>query len=302
LTRDAAASCGIAAILRSRGRYDESLDVIEQALGEHEHDAVAVAHLELQRGLTLYQAGRQAESVATLRHGLSVVADLEHRVVGELLLILARSEENEGQFESALEHALDAQRRFEGDRDLRGLAKALRVAGGVLFRTERHGDASEMLRRGLSIAERIGNVEELAACLVNLALVEEALGNLHEAVACDERAIAEVERIGHAPGQTITLVNLATKLVRLGRLDEALEHCTRGLELARAIGYRTTEGEALDTIATIHLRQGRFTDAIEAAEAAASIFESMGAAHLASGARATAAEAVEARDALATAG
>jgi adenylate cyclase len=301
LTSDAAAWCGIATILRFRGRYDESLAVIEEGLAEHAGDSLAVAHLELERGWTLYQAGRQAESIATLRYGLSLVEHLDHRVVGDLLLILARSEENEGEFEDALAHALDAQRRFDAMRDMRGLTKSLRAAGGVLFRMERHAEAAETLRRGLAIAERIGNVEELSACLVNLALAEDALGNVTTAVECDRRAITELERIGHSPGRAIALVNLATHLVELGSFDEALDHCREGLVLAREIGYRTTEGEALDTIATIHLKCDRFADAIEAAEAAASIFESMGAEHLAERARTTASTAAKARNSVATA-
>ena len=41
------------------------------------------------------------------------------------------------------------------------------------------------------LSERIGHVEEAAGCLVNLALVELALGELDAAIDCNRRVIGE---------------------------------------------------------------------------------------------------------------
>nr|MBA3384196.1 tetratricopeptide repeat protein [Actinomycetota bacterium] len=79
---------------------------------------------------------------------------------------------------------------------------------------------------------RVGSVEEIGGCLVNLGLAHMHRGALEDAIACDRRAIEEFERVRHGSGRATVYVNLAEKLMKAGELQEALAYCERALELA----------------------------------------------------------------------
>jgi adenylate cyclase len=260
---------GGAATLRKRGRFDEALGLLDSA-----PDDLA---LQLERGWTLSVAGRFEEATAVLDGALEGAKEREDGVVGHLLLQLAQAETVGSRLGAALAHALDAERIFDAEQDLRGLATALRIEGNVYFAIGRLDDAGATLRRGLSIAERVGNVEEIGGCLINLGLVELELGNVAEAIELDRRAIDEFERIGHGSGRTIAYGNLAEKLAAAGELDEALRYAELARAVATEIGHARTVADVQRTMARILLRQGRPAEAAQRAEAAAEAFHAMGA-------------------------
>ncbi len=126
-----------------------------------------------------------------------------------LLIPLARAELMSGRQEEALRHGLEAQAQFDADPDLRALSSTARLLGDIYTTLGRPGEAVETLERGLELAERVGNVEEIGGCLINLGLAQLALGAFSEATAYNERAIVEFERIGHGSGRALGYSNLA---------------------------------------------------------------------------------------------
>jgi len=268
-TGDLRAWRGAAATLRKQGRFEEALALLAGAPDD--------CALRLERGWTLSVAGRFDEAAAVLGSALSAAGDREDDVVGHLLLQLAWAERAGGRLGAALAHALDAERIFQAEQDLRGLATALRIEGSIYFAVERLDDAGAALQRGLAAAERVGNVEEIAGCLLNLGMVELELGRVEEAIELDRRAAAEFERIQHGSGRAIAYGNLAEKLLNAGAPDEALAEASRALALAEEIGHTPTVADVQRTMARILLRQGRDAEAAERAEAAAQAFRAMGA-------------------------
>ena len=268
-TGDLRAWRGAAATLRKQGRYDDALTLLDDA-----PDDLA---LRVERGWTLSVAGRFEEAGAVLEEALANAGERDDGVVGHLLLQLARTETVRGRLGAALAHALDAERIFDAEQDLRGLTTALRIEGNVYAAVGRLENAAAALGRGLAIAERVGNVEEIGGCVVNLGLVELELGNLENAIELDRRAIAEFERIGHGSGRALAYGNLAEKLLQAGELDEALRYCDLALDVATDIGHAPTIADVQRTTARILLRQGKLTEAAERADAAAEVFRAMGA-------------------------
>lgn len=268
-TGDVRAWRGAAASLRKQGRYDEALELLE--------DAPAALELRLERGWTLSVAGRFDEATGVLQDALRDAGDRRDDVVGHLLLRLARVETIAHRLGPALAHALDAERIFEAEDDLRGLASALRVEGNAYAAIGRLADAATVLRRGLSIAERVGSVEEIGGCLVNLGLVELRLGNVDDAIELDRRAIAEFERVGHGSGRATAYGNLAEKLLAAGDLEAAAGHAEQALAVAEEIGHALMAADVRRTMARILLREGRVDDARAHAEQAAAAFREMGA-------------------------
>jgi adenylate cyclase len=263
---------GIAAVLRKRGEYGQALAAVDAAFATEALRGEDLTALWIEQGWTLSSLGRFEEAIDVLEAGLVAAGPRRDPAIGQLLLRLARAESVEGRFDAAVQHALEAQAIFERHEDVRGLAGAMRVLGDAYRYLERLDDAAAALRRGLELAERVGSVEEIGGCLINLGMVEARRGALTEAIVCDRRAIAEFERVGHASGRVIGYSNLADKLARARQYDEAEEHCAKALELARAIGHSGTVAAVTDTMAMIELGRGNYAEAGIRADEAVALF------------------------------
>jgi adenylate cyclase len=260
---------GAAATLRKLGRYDEALALLDGGPDDVE--------LELERGWTHSVAGRFDEALATLEQAVVDAAGRTDAVAGHLLLQLARAETVGGRLGPALAHALDAGRIFEAEQDLRGLTTALRIQGNVYGAVGRFDDAAVTLQRGLATAERVGSVEEIGGCLLNLGMVELERGHLDDAIALDRRAIEQFERISHGSGRAGAYGNLSEKLLAAGELNDALRTAEQALALGGEIGHAPTVADVQRTMARILLAQGRAEEAADRAEASAAVFREMGA-------------------------
>jgi len=276
-TSDIRAWRGLTAAHRKRGEYMEALAVVDEAIRTEALAGADLTPLWLEQSWTHSVAGRFQNAIAIVEVGLAVAGARRDAIVGQLLLQLTRAETVEGEFDSALQHGLDAQSIFEEQDDLRGLATALRIVGDVYTQAGRLDEAVGALRRGLELAERVGSAEEIGGCLVNLGWAEYQRGDLAAAIGHDRQAIEVFERIGHGSGRARGYTNLADKLARSGELDEALTWCDKALDLSRSIGHSLTIADVYDTMAFIGLQSGRFEEAVARGEEAASLYLEMGA-------------------------
>ncbi len=274
---DVRAWAGIAATLRKRGEYQEALATIERAFTTDELKDEDLTRLWSEQGRTLEVSGRPQEAVDVLQAGLAAANGRRDAAVAELMYQVARVLTVQGEAEAALGHALEAERIFEEQGDLRGLASTRRVLGDVYRYLGRLDDAATALRRGLELAERVGNVEEIGGCLLNLGIVEGTRGAQDEALSCFRRAVEEFEAIGHGSGRALSYNNLAYMLALCERYDEALAYCDRALEIARSIGHSFTIALAYETMASIALARGEFDEAVAKDEEAAAIHLELGA-------------------------
>ena len=272
---DGRAVRGLAGALRKQGEYAEAMAVLEDALRSEAYGGETLGALWLERGRNLLVA-TMADAVGAFEAGLAVTSP-DEPLTGDLLLQLARAEAALDRLDVALGHALDGRRIFEEHGDLRGLTMAWRVLGGIYDDLGRLDDAAAALNHGLELAEKIGHVEELGGCLINLGMVKQRQGARDEAIECDRRAIALFERIGH-PGRANGYANLAEKLMDAGDYDEALRLCRDALQIARANNDLFTIADATFTSARVHLRQPLPLpgEAATEAEQAASLFEQVG--------------------------
>jgi class 3 adenylate cyclase/tetratricopeptide (TPR) repeat protein len=291
-TSDVRAWSGLVSARQKQGRYDEALQIANEAFTHEELKGVDLTPLWLEQGRCLAISGRVNQAIDVLEAGLEA-APARTPVVGLLLLQLARAQTVKGDFEEALANALQAREILEEHNDERGLTTTMRIIGDAYRQLGRLDEAAEALERGLELAERIGNIEEIGGCLINLGIVNMHRELLAEATTSLRRAIEEFERVGHGAGRALGYATLAETLVHAGELDEALEYSHKALELARAIKHPLAAADATQAIAAIRLRQGDFDEAAARAEEAAALFLDVDAAPLASGALAIAAEAWE---------
>jgi adenylate cyclase len=290
-TSDVRAWAGITSTLRKQGKYKQALKMVEEAFSREELKDEDITPLWLEQGYTLSAACRFDQAIEVLQAGIEAAPSERAPGVGRLLSQLARVETVEGRFQDAVAHGLEARAIFEEHEDHRGLTTTMRILGDSYRQLNRFDEAAEALVSGLELAERIGNVEEIGGCLINLGIVNMQRNRLNEATASLRRAIDEFERIGHASGRALGYATLAETLVHCGELDEALENCQKALDIASAIEHPLATADAVQTIALIRLRQGDFDEAVAKAEQAASLFLDVGAAPLASDALGIAAEA-----------
>ena len=267
-TSSVAAWRGLAAVLRRWGRPGDALALIDRALASDDVQGQDVAPLWLERTATLVGEGRLVEAVDSALSGLAATDDHDTPVRGQLLARLARAQEVLDNPEEALAHALRSQEIFNRIGDLRGLALALRVTGGVQRRLGRYEDAATTASRGLELAEMTGSAEEIGGCCINLGLACLDLGKLAEGIECDRRAIAIFERMGHAAAAAIAHANLAEKLHLDGDMDGTLSHAARAQELAGEFGDTCVIGDTHRTIARVRADQERHREVwVEAAKA-----------------------------------
>ena len=260
---------GLAATLRKQGRYDDALGVIEQAFKTDALQGADLRPLWLERAWTLTVAGR-ADAAADAAHVGLESSRAQDAMRGHLLLRLATAEIVAGRFESAIRHGLEAKALFEtGGSELRGLATTLRVVGDAHRELGRLDEAAATLREGLAVAERIGNVEDIGGCLINLAIVERWRGAYDDAAMIALRAIDEFERIGHASGRVTIYVNMAEIQMMREDYEEARRFAAKALDLAREIGHSLAIAATLETMTEIDLRTGDFAAAAARAEEAA---------------------------------
>ena len=268
---------GVVSTHRKRGEYAEALAAADEAFRTDSLAGMDLTSLWLEQGTTLSAAGHFGQAVDVLEAGLAAAGTRRDGVVAQLLVPLARTEMLAGKPEDALRHATEAEALFQESGDLRSLSSTARLLGDIYTTLGRTDEAVAILRRGLELAERLGNVEEIGGCLINLGITELARGAVDEAVACNHRAIAEFERIRHGSGRAIAYSNLAWALANRGDYDEAEGYCRTAIDLSRAIDNPLVAAETTDTLAFISLRRGSAQEAAAQAEEAAQMFLELGA-------------------------
>ena len=275
-TNDVRAWQGIAATLRKQGKYIDALATVDGAFATTALRGQDLMPLWLEGGWTLSVIGRSDQAIDLLTAGLETTDGRRDAGVANVLIQLARTESVDGRYSAAVEHAVQAQQIAEELEDLRALATTLRISGGAYWWLDRLAEGRQAVERGLALAERVGSAEEIAACLLNLALIAKSAGEFEDAKGWEHQAIEEFERAGNVTGRAQAYANLADTLERAGELDEALETCRRAQELAREIGYPHAIAATANTLACIELKQERFADAGATAEKAAALYLELG--------------------------
>jgi class 3 adenylate cyclase/tetratricopeptide (TPR) repeat protein len=275
-SHDVRAWQGIASTLRKQGKYIDALATVDEAFSTPALRGQTLTKLWLEGGWTLSVTGRSDQAIDVFLAGLETTGGKRDADVASLLIQLARTESVDGLYEDAVAHAGEAQDIAEETGDLHALSTTLRITGGAYWWLDRLPEARSALERGLELAERVGSAEEIAACLLNLALVAKSAEEFGDAKSYERQAIEEFERAGNATGRAQAYANLADTLERAGELEEALETCHRAQELAREIGYPHAVAATANTLACIELKREHFADAGATAEEAAELYLELG--------------------------
>ncbi len=229
-------------------------------------------HVEALHGLAKLRIAERRfdESAELLEQALALCGDDARRHAGQLLNDLALSQHALGNLERA-EELHRRQLELCDPEDGSGLALACHNLGSVLMEQRAFEEASELLERALDLRERNLPHDHAQILLTKneLGFVWVKLGRFTEAAALFEELSSDVERtMGETHEMAFTVrANLAWVLVELERFEEAEEH-SRSL-IARATGVALPLGHPAPLMARVHLAkslagQGRLLEAAAA--------------------------------------
>lgn len=268
--RNARAFAGLGAALRRQGRYADAQAELRAALTARPDGDVRLIWSELSAALSV--SGDLPGGLDAARSGLDL-GRTDDRVAGLLLARIVRAETLLGHFEAAAEPAARAIENFERAGDQTGLCTALRLLGSLQEGAGELDDAAATLERGLALAERIGLVEEIGGCLINLGMVKSALDDHHAAAACYARAAVTFERTDNRAGQATAYGNGALEQFILGQAGRASALADRAMRLAEEVGNHLIAADVHHTLGLIAESRSDLTGALVHAEAAIGEFE-----------------------------
>lgn len=182
-----------------------------------------------------------------------------------------------GQAVAAIEHYAQAAALADGLGDARSADAARRESAYAQQLTGELDEALAAVDGALANQRQRGDLREAAASLNVRGVTLQRAGKIAEAAQSTEEALALYQQVGDAAGQAAARNNLGMLYARSGRSDEALQQFEAAQGSFATIGNRRGAAVALGNVAALHGRAGRAAAAREANEAALAEFVAVGA-------------------------
>jgi DNA-binding SARP family transcriptional activator/Tfp pilus assembly protein PilF len=238
----------------------------------------AWANLHLQQGYVLWLEGNFEEAHQTTHHALDIFEDVLRRQnhvvadgfhstatrrtlegdpadLGRAHRLLAGIAASVGQSTSALDHLSTALTIFEQYDRQSEIAIICCNIGDVYLRKAEHGLAQAALRRSLSTAERVGELEIMAAGFGNLGMLSARFGDLPEAEVYFKRGLVLAEQVNDPIYTSLLYSYLATIMQDQGKINEAKTSLCQALRVGRAMKLTFCIGAALVALGHLHITQ-----------------------------------------------
>lgn len=246
-------------ILKSVGRYDEALTLLEDAAGLFRE----VGDVEGER-LAVAQIARVHRYRATLPEGIvrverfleSSAGQDVSRGLADIYAAVSLLYSWRGQHVEHLETAERAAAIAREVGDDRLLAEAEIRRCEVLALTGRIEERRRVLEETLPLAERAGDPEILHAYLVNLGIDARCTGRLQRARALHERSLEVVERAGNVGRAGFSMCQVAEDLFYLGDWNQAADWYLRARDVLQPLGPSSYAPYPSIGLARLRLAQG----------------------------------------------
>jgi len=218
---------------------------------------------------------------------------------GAVCKLLGDYEAGQSAYESALELAKEDRQRAgilvgigqihakrRSSKSMEAFAEALHLVEGMCCEEEalallgigleRRGkcdyeDALECYKRGLAVAEKLGDSMVINRFLNSIGVVYHVQGRLNRALANSERGMALAEKLNDQVGIGKFLNSIGLVHSMRGDYDRALESYERGLAIKERIGDPWAIAGTLNNIGVVHKRRGDYDRALEYFKRGASI-------------------------------
>lgn len=229
----------LGAVLHTVARFDQALDVLEQAVEVYQRarDGEAVGRVTARIGRVHRDRGTVGEGIARLEpllnfldwsgpsRGLASV----HVALAHLYFAGGRYRDSAQAAERASETA-----RAIGDDGL--LAAAEMRRGTTLYLGGETEQGVQILESVVQLAESVGDLDTLSIAVSNLGEMYFEMGALDRGKMNLERALELAERVGELASMGYSLVMIGWLLYYLGEWDHAKASIDRGAEVIRSVG------------------------------------------------------------------
>lgn len=225
-------------------------------------------------GIILMQQGRYREAIAVLERSLALKREVREDPSPTLGNIGAVHLQ-QGNPEAALKYFSDARLAMvEFGRD-NGVPNVLNQIGQVYERLERHADAGVQYRLAQSMGDRQEQRATVADALYNLGGLAMKQGDAVRALDHLGRSLALREAIGSRSGIAESLIARGNVRLRLGELADAEADGERALAIVTEAGIAGSRLAAETLLGSVDRRRGRFDDARRRFSNAIAIVESL---------------------------
>ncbi len=249
------------------GRSDEAL---RQAMLLLEEAEKLANNNEIAESLRIasdcfYRMGRFAESFSAARESVRRFAgDGNRRGQAKAVKALANAYLHAGNTQKALEHYFRAAQIAEQCDDAVTAAVVFNNLSVVFANLDQYARSLEYCRKSLAIYRAADNHNEEAYTLNNLGMIYAKLGEAREARECYLQSLAGKRRTGDQRGEATAYDNIGETYQAEGNLLEALAYFQRSLDIRRSIDDPGGEALTLLNIAALYLRMDRVSKAVKA--------------------------------------
>jgi tetratricopeptide (TPR) repeat protein/transcriptional regulator with XRE-family HTH domain len=275
----------LGAVLKTVGRYDEALEVLEHAV--HAYRATddleglgrVLAHLgwaygarrtpeeglaRLEPAVALYRASA-LEQDHGLAHGLAML----HAALADLYYVTGRYAEQLRSAERATELARATQ-------DERLLSQAEQLRGRALFLLGQVGEGSRVFEEAIPLAESSGDLSNLCYSLVTASALKRAQGRFAEDRQLVSQAITASEQLGDPVLLAFVACNAAMHAFYSGEWVRARAEIARAQDAARAVAGSWVVPYVLFGSGQLDLAMGQTAEGIHQLAEAISLAERIG--------------------------
>jgi tetratricopeptide (TPR) repeat protein/biotin operon repressor len=200
-------------------------------------------------------SGRPLEAIPVLEDATMAAVDLPHRA--DALTELASTLVEVAQLRPALERLSEAEKMYRRVDDLRGQASVAGIQARIYHLKGERDRSFAKYELAIEICRRIGYRHGEGVNLTNLAIVNQQLGGIAEALKGYDQAVRIFSDLRNTRGEAMVLANSASgRHDLLGEDERARRDAATAERLFADIGDRAREAQCQEILAGIEARTG----------------------------------------------
>jgi tetratricopeptide (TPR) repeat protein len=262
----------LANVATSREQFERNLGNLGMArtLAEKSDNRVRLCQIQYWTGRTYYVQGRFGLAADLARQALNIAEtiDGDDRIRSGPVNLLARVHCLLGEPVAAINHAAESVRQMRESGDHMEEAA---VSGVLAFAHAQHGQFDEALaaaNHGVTLAQEVGHLPTIAACLMFRGLVHGWFGRLKDATPDFEEGLFVCEQSGDVFRKYLTLGWRGEACLIAGEITAARSSLEECLTLGNTLGTAFHRGAFEAFLAQTMLAEGKACDALRVCDAA----------------------------------
>jgi len=147
--------------------------------------------------------------------------------------------------------------------DRHGISNSQNIRGLIYYLQKKYSASLGEFNKSLALRRAIGHDQGISACLFNMSLVYEDLGQLDRALALRLESVDNDRKANDQYNLAIDYNSLGTLLIAMNRLPEAEQYINDAYRLARRSQSKLAVRNTLSAYAQLYSRRGDFRNAYE---------------------------------------